>query len=118
MARREIIRLVLAINWCLAAIACNMALHGHASIWRSICLKLAAEDMQKEGIEDPYSNELTQERYSRGEELRRRLNTLENVGEWGWKLAMFGFAGTAIGLMIGFPKPEQPARPDTSSEID
>ncbi len=105
MWRRELTRLVLALNWCLAGWACGMVVYGHGREWHSDCLQVAYDDMVAEGVKYPHDRAHSDEWYRRGYAVRARLAPLERFCYFGWVLAMFGGAGTAIGLMIAFPKP-------------
>ena len=119
MWRREMIRVILALNWCLAGIAFANAIYAHDNRWYSFCLHIADEDMRAAGIQLEGENHW-RERYRRGDEIRARFNEMKTWGRVGWILATIATVGTAIGLMIAFPQPAGPplgqSTPEAASE--
>lgn len=112
MWRREVIRLVLACNWCVAGLAFGMAIYGHAHLWGSNCWRMAGEDIPFPEDEKADARGLEDARYERMNQYRQRTNWVGDSGQRGWWLACGASLGTAVLLMIAFPKkPDQGERP-------
>jgi hypothetical protein len=105
--RRELTRWILAINWCIAGLACGMVVYGHNYIWGSICRRVAFDEMMAEGVRYPSDNEHWPEWYRRGDQVHAKFTAVDRMGFYGWVIAMCGASGTATGLMIAFPKSPQ-----------
>jgi hypothetical protein len=115
MWRRELIRVILALNWCMAGVSFGQWVWGHNHIFRGTCLRVAYDQMRAEGVEYPSDNEHWPEWYRRSDELRTKLAAADRVGDFGWLLGTIGFTATAVGLMIAFPKPLKPTRTNDTS---
>lgn len=104
MWRREMIRLVLACNWIVAGFSFMCAVYGHGHLWGMNCGRMAQEDIpyledekaDVRGIEDAQSK--------RRDEYKQRTNWVGESGQRGWWVACLTSAGTAVLLMIAFPK--------------
>ena len=102
------IRLVLIVNWFAFAVASNMAIHGHGSLSRGVFAKMAREDMAAENpvwADDPES---WREEYRRADIHQARAEAVQRSGQIGWWVAWGATLFTAVGLMIGFPRPDKP----------
>lgn len=103
MWRPAVLPCLIALGWSIAGLASAQVVYGHPHVWRSICLKVAAEEMRSEGVGDLGDATHWPEWYRRGDVVRGRLAGLERVGYIGWLLAMCAGSATAIGLMAVFP---------------
>ena len=103
MWRREVIRLVLACNWIVFALSCGAAVHGHGVIWRGTSHRLVGEEKAERG-EDPWSDPMAEADVQRAEQYRGRTEMLYLSGGNGWWVACGASFGTAVLLMIAFPK--------------
>ena len=104
MWRRELIRLVLASNWIVFAISCGAALYGHAHLWGSNCWRMAEEDIPFPEDEKADSRAIEEAQLARQTQYMRRTNWVGESGQRGWWLACGASLGTAVLLMIAFPK--------------
>lgn len=103
MWRREVIRLVLAANWIVFALSCNMVF-GHSYLFSHICRKMAWEDIPYPTDEKADVRPVEQAQEERSIQYRHRMMPLFESGQRGWWFAAFASLGTAVLLMIAFPK--------------
>ena len=102
MWRRELIRIVLAGNWIVFAVSCGMAVHGHNSAWTYASQELAVGEIEDRG--DKLEDATREEIQRRMAVLGPRTEPLRKSGESGWGLACLASLGTAVLLMVAFPK--------------
>lgn len=101
MWRREVIRLVLAANWIVFAISCNGAFgHGHA--WKLTGYQL----LRAERGLPPAQGVMwwVEEDRPQVEGYQAHTEVLYRSGQTGWRIACGASFGTAVLLMIAFPK--------------
>jgi hypothetical protein len=104
MWRRELIRLVLAANWIVFAIASNGAIYGHAHLWGSNCWRMAEEDIPFPDGEQEDTEAIREAQFERRTLYMARTKWVGDSGQFGWWMVWGASLGTAVLLMIAFPK--------------
>ena len=104
MWRREVIRLVLAANWIVFAISCGGALYGHDHLWGVNCWRMAEQDIPYPEGEKADTRAVEESRSERRMQYMGRTNLVGESGQRGWWIACGASLGTAVLLMIAFPK--------------
>ncbi len=112
MWRREVIRLVLALNWCVFGWSCGMALYGHPHIWGMNSWRMAEEDVPLPDDGKADTRDVYEARLTRRLEYDRRTNWVGESGQRGWWLGCGASLGTAVLLMIAFPKKQTAGSPE------
>jgi hypothetical protein len=110
MWRREVIRLVLAANWCVAGLSFGMVAHGAPQQWGYTAHDLALEERREKGIAYPESTAEWKEVAPVEQKYQARTANLHHNGLTGWLMACGASLGTAVLLMIAFPK-----KPETTN---
>lgn len=103
MWRREVIRLVLAANWIVFAIACNMFI-AHGYLQGMNCRQMAREDFPYPEDQKADVRQVEEAQEERNRQYRHRTQQVFEFGRSGWSVACGVSLGTAVLLMIAFPK--------------
>lgn len=109
MWRREVIRLVLAANWCVAGLSIGLGLYPHFCEWYFTSHEMARIER---GDPPTTENERPTHDEAREGELRQQTERLYHSGQTGWWLACGASLGTAVLLMIAFPKKPTAGSPE------
>ena len=103
MWRREVIRVVLAANWIVFAIASNMLI-AHGYLQGMNCRQMAREDIPFPEDEKADVRLVEEAQEERNRQYRLRTQPVFEFGQRGWFVACGASLGTAVLLMIAFPK--------------
>lgn len=110
MWRREVIRWVLALNWCVAGLSLGFGLYPHFGEWWLTSEDLVLAERGKPGRRDPAfewepMSEQQREAYmARAGHYRQITEPLYRSGRNGWLFVCGTSAVTAVLLIIAFPK--------------
>ena len=104
MWRREVIRFVLAANWIVFGWSFGMVAHGFPQQWGYTAHALALEERNEKGIAYPETAAEWKQFAPVEQKYQERTASLYYYGLTGWILACGASFGTAVLLMIAFPK--------------
>ena len=105
MWRGRVIRVAIALNWCVAALSWGMAVHLHNVALKMTVQRLAFVEREDRGEQAEGRDEAEWEViYARREVYKQRTEKVYNNGLTGWWVACGASLGTAVLLMVAFPK--------------